>query len=83
MDQTIDSAAYQIDGLKCLHLEILKPLILALELPDLSELLVEFFVIGVEDCGLEGQSRAANREDAYRQYLFHDKHFPTMVINSS
>jgi hypothetical protein len=82
LDETIDPAADKVDSVQCLPLEVVELLVLALELPDLFELMVELLVVRVQHSGLEGQSRTSNCEDAHRQYLFHDKHFSTMVINS-
>lgn len=82
LNQMVDPAANDVDGVQSLDLKFVKLLILALKLPDLSELLVELLVVRVQHGGLEGQCRTSNSEDAHRQYLFHDKHFSTVVINS-
>lgn len=82
LNQMVDSVANEVDGVQSFDLEVFELLILALKFPDLSELLVELLVVRVQHGGLEGQSRAAYSEDAHWQYLFHEEHFLTVVINS-
>jgi hypothetical protein len=74
LDESVHSASNEIDGIHGLLLKLLKPEILALKLPKLFEVLVQFIVVGMQYGGLEGQCAAPDSEDADREQSLQDKH---------
>ena len=62
--QLVDLAGHVVDCLQRLALEILEGVVLQFHVADLVELLIELFVEGVENGGLEGECAAADGEDA-------------------
>lgn len=72
--QSIHPASNKIDSIQSLFFELLKLEILALQLSELLELLIKFFMEGVEHSGLEGQGGASDGEDADGEYSLEEEH---------